>query len=88
MSKEYFTVSFLRRLNKTVLAESADEALELAGWHHIAVPVDGDVLLGVVKGDRPVTGGHDGSGPPLGAPPTGPSPGTPVLDHLLAERAA
>ena len=82
-----YTVSFQLRRNITVNARSYDEAVQLAcPWWNGQQPADGNMLLGVAKGHKPLESGLKAP-PRTPAPPTGPQPGTPVLESLLQKAA-
>ncbi len=79
---EFYTVSVLKRLDMTVRAESIADAIAQAApwWNASQPPIDGSILLGVVKGTVRLTSGHDPLSGPGGKPPSGPTPGTPTIN--------
>jgi hypothetical protein len=89
---ELYTVSYLRRINQTVRASSLAEAIAIAcpWWNASQPPIDGNVLLGAVKGEVALKSGHDAMSGPKGKPPSGPTPGTPVIraGDIVEARAA
>jgi hypothetical protein len=79
-----YTVSVLKRLNFTVEAESPEVAIKkVAPWWPGYPPIDGSLVLGVVEGRNPIASGHGPPRPPGGKPPSGPTPGTPVLESKV-----
>ena len=83
-----FTVSYLKRFNVTVEADDLANAIKLAcPWWSAQQPPDGNVLLGVTEGPHPIENGYK-TKPDAPKPPSAPTPGTPVLEHLAIRRAA
>ena len=88
---EFYTVSYLQRINKTVRADGPRQALYIAcPWWNASQPsIDGNVVIGVVKGLDAVTSGFEAPKPPAGTPPSGPTPGTPTIaGHVNVEAKA
>ena len=89
---ELYTVSVLKRVDMTVRADSMAHAIaQAAPWWNSTTPnIDGNVLLGVVKGTERVKSGHEPHSGPTGKPPSAPTPGTPTIrgPEFVEARAA
>ena len=88
---EFYTVSYLQRINKTVRADGPVQAVAIAcPWRNASQPsIDGNVVIGVAKGLDAVKSGFEAPKPPAGTPPSGPTPGTPTIaGHINVEAKA